>query len=238
MRVHRPTPGPLSREWFDATNRQARLVGLLCALAAFLIAASACRSGSGSLPEIALPAPLQAAARADDLRPMLTAPTLRGLLSAIDAAPATTGAVRLLTGPTSCRPAGGVLPYPVLPRQIPRVGQEVAITWTTRACTIPPPPPDPCWIVASFRPAAPVDFGPFGSPGCWLLVQPDQLVAVPATRPAGGMLWRDGGTVFFRWTPAPRDAGTSLLLQMIVLAPGETRSGWMVSPAVEVIVGS
>lgn len=147
-----------------------------------------------------------------------------------------TGTIRFLLAPAACRPVHGVNPFPVLPREIPRVGREVAVTWATRACTLPPPPPAACWLVVSYRDPVPVDFSPFGAPGCWLMAALDQVVAVPTQ--TGSLVWRDGGYVLFRWTPPAWAAGTRMILQLLVSAPGENAAGWLVSPAVELIVGS
>ena len=169
---------------------------------------------------------------------MLATPSLLGVVAALGLAQPMVGTVRLVTGESSCQCAGGTLPYPVLPREIPRAGREVQITWATRACPIPDPPAAPCWLVASFNPPHPVPFGAYGTPGCWLLTEPDQLVAVPTTRAPAGLCWREGGHVFFRWTPGASDVGTRLVMQLVVAAPGENRAGWLISPAVELIVGS
>jgi hypothetical protein len=84
----------------------------------------------------------------------------------------------------------------------------------------------------------PRPFAPFGTPGCWLLVELDSVVAVQTTRDPGGIVWRDGGHVLFRWTPTPADVGTELRMQLVVAAPGENEAGWLISPAVEIVVGS
>ena len=162
-----------------------------------------------------------------------TAPV--GLLAAVVPVPIV-GTVRLLPAPAACRPAHGVNPLPVLPREIPVVGREVAITWATRAGGIPQPPDVPCWLIASFSGPEPVDFSSFGAPGCWVLPKPEQVVAVPHA--ATGTVRQDGGHVLFRWTPPAWATGTQIMLQLVVAAPGENRVGLLVSPAVEIIVGS
>lgn len=207
-------------------------------VSAVIMAAMIAACSGGPQPGINPPHPFPAAIERTDLRGMLSTPSLQGVAAVLGLAQSSAGTVRLITGPTACQSRGGTLPYPVIPAQVPTVGREIQVTWATRACPIPPPPSAACWIVASFRPIHPVSFAAFGTPGCWLLVELDSVVAVQTTRDPGGIVWRDGGHVLFRWTPTPADVGTELRMQLVVAAPGENEAGWLISPAVEIVVGS
>lgn len=187
---------------------------------------------SAAPPE--LPAPLRSVP-VREFQQMVEAPSFRALGAALDLVPPTSGLIRVVHGKTACRPTHGVNPLPVLPKEAPRVGRLLAVTWSTR--TGGNPPAESCWLLTSFRPLnRPIDFSPYGMPGCWLLVNPDQIIAVPTT--PGGLIVRDGGHVLLRWMPAASAAGIHFWLQLLVAAPGETPSGWLVAPAVEVLVGS
>ena len=85
----------------------------------------------------------------------------------------------------------------------------------------------------------PIGFGRFGMPGCWALVNLDTIVAIPASG-SEGMLERAprSGRILFRWTPGAGMAGQSMFMQLLVLAPGETPSGWVASNGLEILVGS
>lgn len=195
-------------------------------LALMLLAAC---TAAPELPEL-LPQPT-----ARSLDQLVAAPSLRSLAAGLDVAPRTSGLARVVHGKTACKPRSGVNPLPVLPRKPPRVGELLAVTWSTR--TGGAPPSAPCWLIASFvGEQRPIDFSAFGMPGCWLLVNPDQVLAVPTA--AGGMVVRDGGHVLLRWIPPQSAAGMHFYLQLLVAAPGENTAGWLVAPAVEIIIGS
>jgi len=189
---------------------------------------------------------LLAACAADPPRPPLAetgrpietlgAPSLLSLADALDLAPPQPRVLRLLHGPDSCRPKNGVNPYVHLPPGRPRAGEPLAIDFVTRCGNLPPPPSAECWLIWSTRPIdRPIDFSPYGMSGCWLLVQPDNVLLVPPPRP-GAMVCREGGVVRFRW--ASPVLGTRLWMQLLVSAPGENVAGFLSSPAVEVWVGS
>ena len=144
--------------------------------------------------------------------------------------------VRILEAPAACRSLGGVNPMPRMPDSLPRAGSPFQVVWATRAGGVPIPPSAECWMITTYGPPRPVDFSHYGAPGCWLMVPLDQIVWVP-TNP-GGLLWRDGGHIFFEWTPPEWAIGTHLIMQLLVQSDGENRAGWLLSPAVEIVVGA
>jgi len=167
----------------------------------------------------------------------LSAPNAMGLLDSIGVLAPTTGLVRMLHGDTSCQPAHGVNPYVHLPRNVPTVGEQFIILFTTRHGGNGPN--DPAWLLCSHRPIdAAVPFGPYGMPGCQILVQPDSTLYCAPGNWRNGMLSRERGEIRFTWTPAAWAAGTPLFMQLLVAAPGENRGGFLVSPGVEIVVGS
>lgn len=149
--------------------------------------------------------------------------------------------VRVVSGRTACRSRTGSNPI-IVPEGAPRVGAE----WRCRFLTSyvgdreHERPPWDVWIVFSGRQARPIDFSAFGMPGCWLLVEPENIVAVPRTGIESPMLWRVPGTgeTLLRWTPPAGSQGQVWRWQMIVAAPGETPSGFLASAAIEVVIGS
>lgn len=182
-----------------------------------------------------LPAPL-AAAPTRDLAQDLAAPSLRGLLANLDVLPTTTGLVRMLHGPTACAPKGGVNPYVVLPDRMPRVGERLELRFVTRHGGNAPS--TNCWLISSFRPMpAPIDWTQFGLRGCWQLVNAEGVLLVPTAATPGGVVWRDRGDVWFGWTPPVGATGTRLWLQLLVASPAD-KGGFLLSPAVEITVGS
>lgn len=78
--------------------------------------------------------------------------------------------------------------------------------------------------------------------GCQLLINPDNVTEVKPgdrglfSRGADGTV--DQGAVWFRWTPPPLSSGLTIYAQLLVLAPGQTDSGYMLSPAICIEVGS
>ena len=74
----------------------------------------------------------------------------------------------------------------------------------------------------------PIDFTPYGMPGCWALVNPDMVVSVPASGSTGMVMRERGdGRILFRWTPDAGMQGQSMFLQLLVARPGQTPSGWV-----------
>ena len=141
--------------------------------------------------------------------------------------------IRIVYARTSCLPAGGVNPCVYLPSSLPRAGEHLGVTFSTRCGGNAPEAL--CWMIQSFRPAMPIDFSWFGTPGCWLLVNLENVITVPTT-PAVNM--RIGGNVYHSWTPNVTHVGAHYWLQLIVLAPGENFAGLLASPAVEIVIGA
>ena len=132
---------------------------------------------------------------------------------------------REVYAPTACQARGGVNPMVFLPRaKRPIVGREFSVVFASRG--VAPRPNDLCVLVQSLRPAVPIDFSPYGFPGCWLLVNLDTTLVLPT----------EGGLATWRWTPTI--PGVHLWLQLLVFAPGENAGGIIASPAVEIITGA
>lgn len=190
---------------------------------------------SARAPLTPLPGPLgtvPVAEMGDALEPA----TAGVLLAAMDLAPEALPLARVHHGATACRGHRGVNPLAIPDPRGPRVGAEWTCLFVTSACPVPAEPAWPCWIVTSARALpSPIDFSAYGMPGCWLLVQPDQIVAVPP-QASSGMLRRAAGSgqVRLHWTPAPGSAGATHWFQFVTLSP----SGFLSSAAVEVVVGS
>lgn len=199
--------------------------------------------GCGSQPRHAsLPEPLQ---HVDvvQLEDVLQAPPATHLLAlaGLDE-PGIIGTVRALHGPTACSSLSP-LPLIVLPvwQGAPQVGRLWTCEFVSSACPVPPEPDWLAWIVVSTREPdehVPLDFTRFGAPGCWLLINPDQLVSVPPgfESSPGSMLTRalGRGAVTFRWTPEPGMAGQRVWMQFLVASP----RGFLSSHAIELTVGS
>lgn len=184
-----------------------------------------------------LPAPLLGAA--DGIRMGdLESPGPRGVLSALGVLAPSTGLVRMLHGNTACQSEGGVNPYVSLPRNIPTAGEQFTILFVTRHGH-PAPPDAPAWLVMSHEPFdKPIPFGPYGMPGCQLLVRADNVQFLLPGSWHKDLIYREGGQIRFTWTPPAWVAGTSLFLQLLVSAPGQNKAGMLASPAVEIVVGS
>lgn len=177
--------------------------------------------------------PLLEAARETTMEVALAPPVLGMLRAAVLDAPTTMPLARLIYGKTACRGHNGVNALAILGNNAgPVVGREWRVLFVTSACPSPSEPDWASWIITSTRRADPVNWTPYGMPGCWLLVAPDQIVSVPPT--SGGMFLRDGGKTTLRWTPSAASVGATHWFQMIVLSP----SGFLASPAVECVVGS
>ncbi|MEO6596456.1 MAG: hypothetical protein ABIP94_17025 [Planctomycetota bacterium] len=146
------------------------------------------------------------------------------------------GNMRIVHGPTSCTPAGGVNPGIRPMWSEPRVGQQLRITWTTRACPFPAPPDDLALLILSLSPyASPVLLAPAG---CSLLINPE-YVMLPSYSP-NAMLRREAGRgiIMLDWTPDSGWVGRSLWSQLLVFAPNENAAGYLMSPALELVIGS
>lgn len=163
---------------------------------------------------------------------------VRKLAASMFVDPQARGAFHILRSSSVCQPAGGVNPT-VQPRwREPRVGEQLEVTWSTRAGSVPPPPDDMAWLFVSLEAnseqTAPLSWS---ASGCTLLVNPD-YVMVPSYDP-NAMLHRvpGTGTIVLRWTPIPAVAGQRFFSQLLVYAPGETTAGYLLSPALEVQIG-
>ena len=161
----------------------------------------------------------------------------------LDGAPAVVGRVRAIYGPTACRPAGGVNPYVWAWPSWPVAGQVTTVRGTSRATLIPDAPSTMMWWVIGYhRAASPIDWSPYGLPGCRLLIGDPMLVLIhdqpelEMTR--GWAVWRRGGQAWMRWRPPSWFVRHQLYVQLLVAAPGENRGGFLVSQGVELDVGS
>ena len=136
--------------------------------------------------------------------------------------------VRLFYGRTACATTKGN-PRIVLPRaKRPRAGQPFNITFATHTLTGSVWTGEIAVLVQSHRPLAqPIDFTPYGAPGCWLLVNLDASIYIPTTNGVG--TWT--------WTPPVWASGVHLFMQLIVFAPAANRAGAVGSPGIEIIVG-
>jgi hypothetical protein len=224
------------------------LLLLLLSLAGWwgLISLVACTSSPSGPAPAAEPTEVEqrlAAAKPRTMEQVLR-PPLIGSLAAMLSVPVEHGYARLLHGRTACRPLDGrPNPYIVLPHAVPAVGRPFSVLFVSSACPLPAEPDVPLWILTSYRePAAPIDFGRFGMPGCWLLINMDQVTAVPVgfEAPAGALLHRErgAGRVTLNWTPAPGMAGLTVWFQLLAAAPGASPSGFLASPGLELHVGS
>jgi len=102
-----------------------------------------------------------------------------------------------------------------------------------------PQPDVDCWlIISATAQAQPIDFTPYGMPGCWLHVSLDDLVYVPVGYSKPGMIERIGGRIMLTWTPPMSFLGRSVWMQMLVSFPGLNQAGFLSSHAIEVRVGS
>jgi hypothetical protein len=115
--------------------------------------------------------------------------------------------------------------------------------FVTTVSSTPPEPDWLVWIVMSTRPPAPdlpFELSPIGLPGCQLLVNPELLISTPAAGAPGELLTRaEGrGQILFRWTPPPGMGGSRLWMQLLVAAPGKSPGGFLMSHAIELIVGT
>jgi len=138
---------------------------------------------------------------------------------------------------TVCQSIGGVNPMVWTPLTEPRVGQQVVAEWTTRACQ--PFPADMAWMIVSYRPQSnPVDFLWFGMPGCWLMVNLDQII--PISTGTNSLFSRgvDSGEIYLDFIPPTDMAGRSMWLQLLVAAPGENTVGFLASAALQIDFGS
>lgn len=203
----------------------------LCALA--LTGATACSPFVVRTPPPRDPIPSPNSVQATRAEDAFSAPLMRVLLAPLAAPSGVPGYIRLFAR-SPCHTADGVLPY-VYPRwRTPRAGTEIAVDWVTRACR---PFPDELMLLAvSFRPAepGPADLSPWGHTGCWLLVNPDFLI-LPGP---GSILSRDEpGRMSLRWTPGLEWIGQTVFAQALV-ATAAGPNGWLVSPGIEIRIGS
>lgn len=155
-------------------------------------------------------------------------------MSAMVAGPEIAGVMRFIDQPTPCNMDGGVSTYVWPEWKEPRAGEPLRIQWVTRAAR---PLPDELvsLLISTRKRTAPLDCSPWGHFGCWLVVEPDIIIA-PTEQ---GLLSRapGDGRIQLAWTPEPAWAGTTFYVQMVV-ATNETRSGLAVSPGLEVLIGS
>lgn len=184
------------------------------------------------------------AAKEATMEQALAPPTIKAFRSLLVDEDPHYGITRRLFGRTGCEgsiPAPYIIPAP----RVPTVGQEWECLFVTCVCSSPPEPDWPAWIICSTKPPGtgfPVDLTPTGLPGCWLHVNPELLISVPVgfEAPAGSLLTRvkGRGQILLRWTPQPGMGGQHVWMQLMVHAPDHSPGGFLLSHAIEVIVGS
>lgn len=148
------------------------------------------------------------------------------------------GRSRMVYAPTPCdvpafSPGGPGAPY-VVADGVPRVGMPFRVEWTTKPTSPGEPPAWPALLLVSFNMGPPTPLDVAGAPGCHLLVQPD-FIMLPRS---GSILTQSGGHIRLNWTPRPPVMGQDLYGQLLVSAPGVNAGGFLVSPALHVVVGS
>lgn len=144
---------------------------------------------------------------------------------------------------SACDSRGGnplVWPYrrprdPAKPRP-PAAGEPMLVQWTTEGA-IEPFPNVATVLLVSFNDVRPIELHGVGLDGCSFHVDgnPKNLYAfTPGTVP---WLTQAGGKVWLEWTPPASFAGVELNMQLVVHAPGENDSGWLLSPGLELWIG-
>ncbi len=141
----------------------------------------------------------------------------------------------------SCRWNG---PNPVIvgPRTEPRVGTPLVVSWQL-SCVSPPPlvidangetSPPIVVMLMSFSPME-TPVGSEAAPGCYLLVNPEHLLAPQPT----GWLRYDSGRqlVTLDFTPASGLEGVSIFTQLLVIRPDANKAGMIVSKGLELHIG-
>lgn len=148
-------------------------------------------------------------------------------------APTLVGRVHIVGGESACAGPGNPLPWIGTPR--PKAGSVMAIDWTTAPTTPPALPPLPAALLVSLdTPFQPLRLDPWGATGCWLLVAP-QWTIVPQP---GTWFTQEGGRLRLRWTPDAWTVGRVWRMQLVVDGVQGAPSGRLVSPMVELVVGS
>lgn len=145
---------------------------------------------------------------------------------------------RTIYGQTSCVPASGINAFLATSQPGPVFGQEFTVVFWTSAMPIQHDD-RMCWIVVGFEPQEPQSLAALGMPGCWMLVKPDAIFALPSGI-SDGVLTRNPtspGRMTFRWTFQEADYGKRIWMQLLVHAPGENAYGFLVSQAIEFTVG-
>lgn len=213
-------PVPETRDWGPLFRATAILIGLiLCAC-----------SSAPTFPGVDLP-------KAGTADAALSKPFLTTLLAKAASPSGIRGLVRMMPQRSSCRSRDGVLPYAYYRGGEPRVGKMLAIDWVSRACE--PFPAEPMALLISLAPASPLDLSLFGHQGCWLLcglTRPGTDFMV--TPGPGSILTTDKpGRMSLRWTPGHEWTGATIYTQAIVMTQAGY-NGWLVSPGLEIIVGS
>ncbi len=123
------------------------------------------------------------------------------------------------------------MPVPIV-STLPVVGKPFMATWAIE--WMPPRVTRLVAVLASTRAlTTPVSLGPSG---CWLMVHPD-FVMVPQ---AGSMLTYNGpaGALTMTLVPPAALAGTTFYLQALVAIPGVNDLGHVLSPRLEVEIGT
>ncbi|HEB54028.1 MAG TPA: hypothetical protein ENI87_12305 [bacterium] len=147
------------------------------------------------------------------------------------------GRARMIHAPTPCdvptfAPGGPGAPYFVADG-LPQEGQPFRVEWTTKPTSPGALPAWPAVLLVSFELATPLPLDTVGAPGCWLMVEPDYIM-VPQY---GSILTQAGGSVRLDWTPNQSLVGSEFYAQLLCAASGVNAGGFLVSPALHVVVG-
>lgn len=139
--------------------------------------------------------------------------------------------VRVTFPPTPCRSDDGV-PYVWFSGR-PKVGEPFHVTWTTRPTEPPDYPVYPGVLIVALTPSRPGSLSWWGAPGCWLMVNPQFVLAPSQT----GNFHQQGGRFLLDWTPGAGLLGQSFYCQLAV-NDRSNLAGWTLSPMLELTIGN
>lgn len=119
----------------------------------------------------------------------------------------------------------------------PTVGEPTRVQWTATPSAPFVDTPQAVLLV-SFGRREPILLTDAGYPGCWLHVDPDPRNLFTIMPAAGSTLTHDGGRIWLHWTPPAALAGVEIVAQLIIATPGANPGGWLLSPGLEMWIGS
>ena len=153
-----------------------------------------------------------------------------------DSSPPVYGGFKILYASCDNRIKGQGSPITIC-RERPQVGVPHRVGWTVNP-TGPFDENRPAFLLVWFEDSPPANLTAFGYQGCTFHGPLDPKRLLTLTPTSGSPLTQSGGIMQLNWTPPAAWLGKHVFCQAVVYSPGSNDKGWLLSPAIRLLVGN